>query len=42
VTATPEQSARQDLAPLLRMMGREISPGTYQLTIDQNVQAITP
>ena len=42
VTATPEESARQDLAPLLRIMGREISPGTYQLTIDQNVQAITP
>ena len=42
VTAVPEESARQDLAPLLRMMGREINPGTYQLTIDRNVQAITP
>jgi general secretion pathway protein N len=42
VIATPEAGARQDLAPLLRMMGREISPGTYQLTIDQNVQAISP
>jgi general secretion pathway protein N len=42
VVATPEASARQELAPLLRMMGREISPGTYQLTLDQNVQAISP
>ena len=42
VTATPEQGARQDLAPLLRMMGREVSPGTYQLSIDQNVQAVGP
>jgi general secretion pathway protein N len=42
VTATPEESARQDLAPLLRMMGREISPGTYQLSIDQNVHVIAP
>ena len=42
VTAVPEESAHQDLAPLLRMLGRETSPGTYQLTIDQNVQAITP
>jgi general secretion pathway protein N len=42
VTATPQEGARQDLAPLLRMMGREISPGTYRLSIDQNVHAITP
>lgn len=42
ILAVPEESARQDLAPLLRMMGREVSPGNYQLTIDQNVQAITP
>lgn len=42
VTATPEASARQELAPLLRMMGREVSPGAYRLTFDQNVQAINP
>ena len=42
VTATPEASVRQELAPLLRMMGREVSPGTYKLSIDQNVQAISP
>lgn len=42
VTAIPEESARQELAPLLRMLGRETRPGTYQLTIDRNVQAITP
>ncbi len=42
VTATPEASARQQLEPLLRMMGREVSPGTYKLSIDQNVQAISP
>jgi hypothetical protein len=42
ITATPVESARQDLTPLLRMLGRETSPGTYQLTIDQNVRAITP
>ncbi len=41
ITATPEQSARQDLAPLLRMLGREISPGTYQLVIDPSVQAVS-
>jgi hypothetical protein len=40
--ATPEESARQDLAPLLRMFGRETSPGTYQLIIDPSVRAITP
>lgn len=41
VTAIPQQSARQDLTPLLRMLGSEISPGTYLLTLDKNVQAIT-
>jgi general secretion pathway protein N len=40
VTAIPEQSARQDLVPMLRVMGREISPGAYQITMDQNVQVI--
>jgi general secretion pathway protein N len=42
IMATPEESARQDLAPLLRMFGRETSPGTYQLIIDPSVRAITP
>ncbi|MGA7179376.1 MAG: type II secretion system protein N [Thiobacillaceae bacterium] len=41
VMAKPQESARQDLAPLLRMIGREVSPGTYQLSLDPNVQAIT-
>ncbi len=41
ITATPTESKRQDLAPMLRMLGREISPGTYQLTIDRNVQAVS-
>jgi len=42
VTATPEESARQDLASLLRILGRETSPGTYQITIDPSVGMITP
>jgi hypothetical protein len=42
ITATPEESARQDLAPLLRMLGHETSPGSYQLTIDPSVGAIAP
>lgn len=42
ITAIPEANVRQELAPLLRMMGREVSPGTYKLSIDQNVQAISP
>jgi general secretion pathway protein N len=41
LVATPDKAAQQDLVPLLRMMGREISPGTYQLAIDSNVQPIT-
>lgn len=41
VIATPTDAARKDLAPLLRMMGREISPGVYQLTIDRNMGAVT-
>jgi general secretion pathway protein N len=41
IMATPEESARQDLAPLLRMFGRETSPGTYQLIIDPSVRAIS-
>jgi general secretion pathway protein N len=42
ITATPEQNARQDLVPLLRMMGREISPGTYQLELARDIKAVTP
>lgn len=41
ITATPTEATRKDLAPLLRMLGREISPGTYLLTIDKNVGAIS-
>jgi general secretion pathway protein N len=41
ITATPTEATRKDLAPLLRMLGREISPGSYQLTIDQNVGAVS-
>lgn len=41
ITAIPQANARQELAPLLRMMGREINPGTYLLSIDQNVQAVS-
>jgi general secretion pathway protein N len=41
ITATPSESKRQDLVPLLRMLGRETSPGTYLLTIDRNVQAVS-
>lgn len=41
ITAVPVAAKRQDLAPLLRMLGREVSPGTYQLTIDRNVQAVS-
>ncbi len=41
ITAVPVEAKRQELAPLLRMLGREVSPGTYQLTIDPNVQAVS-
>jgi general secretion pathway protein N len=41
ITATPTESSRKDLAPLLRMLGREVSPGTYQLTIDRNMAAVS-
>jgi general secretion pathway protein N len=41
ITATPVEAKRQELVPLLRMLGREISPGTYLLTIDPNVQAVS-
>lgn len=41
IMAVPIEAKRQDLAPLLRMLGREVSPGTYQLTIDRNVQAVS-
>jgi hypothetical protein len=42
ITATPEESARQDLAPLLRMLGRQTTPGTYQLSFDPTVGVVTP
>jgi general secretion pathway protein N len=41
ITAVPVEAKRQDLAPLLRMLGREVSPGTYQLSIDPNVKAVS-
>jgi len=41
ITAVPIEAKRQELVPLLRMLGREVSPGTYQLTIDPNVQAVS-
>ncbi|HNQ04432.1 MAG TPA: type II secretion system protein N [Thiobacillaceae bacterium] len=41
IMATPAESKRQDLAPMLRMLGREISPGTYRLTIDRSVRAVS-
>jgi hypothetical protein len=41
ITATPEESARPELAPLLRMLGHETSPGTYQITIDPSVGVVT-
>jgi general secretion pathway protein N len=41
ITATPTETKRQELVPMLRMLGRETNPGTYQLTIDRNVQAVS-
>ncbi len=41
ITASPVEAKRQELVPLLRMLGREVSPGTYQLTVDPNVQAVS-
>ncbi len=40
LTATPVEARRQELAPLLRMLGREVSPGSYQITLDPNVRAV--
>lgn len=41
ILAIPIEAKRQELAPLLRMLGREVSPGTYQLSIDPSVQAVS-
>ena len=41
VMATPEEAVRQELAPLLRMMGHETSPGTYRITIDPSVGVVS-
>lgn len=41
LTASPVEAKRQELSPLLRMLGREVSPGTYQLTLDPNVRAVS-
>jgi len=42
VTATPEAGVRQDLAPLLRLLGRDTGQGSYRLTFDQSVGVVTP
>jgi general secretion pathway protein N len=39
-TATPAEAKRQDLVPLLRILGREISPGTYRLELAPNIGAV--
>lgn len=41
LTASPVEAKRQELSPLLRMLGREVNPGTYQLTLDPNVRAVS-
>ena len=39
VKATPSAARRDDLVPLLRILGHETSAGTYQLRIDQSINA---
>jgi len=39
-TANPAAEKLQDLAPLLRILGRETGPGSYQLLLDPNVKAL--
>jgi general secretion pathway protein N len=39
-TATPAEAKRRDLMPLLRILGREISPGNYRLDLGQNIGAV--
>lgn len=39
-TARPAEAHRQELAPLLRILGREVSPGTYSLRVSANVGAL--
>lgn len=39
-TASPSETRQQELAPLLRILGREIRPGVYQLELDPNVGAV--
>lgn len=41
ITAIPVEAKRQELAPMLRILGRETAPGTYQLTLDPNVGAVS-
>ena len=41
ITAVPSEAKRQEMAPLLRMLGRETSPGSYLITIDPNVRAVS-
>lgn len=39
-TASPAETQRQLLVPLLRIIGREIRPGVYQLLLDSNVGVV--
>ncbi len=39
VTATPAEAERRALEPLLRLLGRQIRPGVYQLILDGNLGA---
>lgn len=42
ITATAEEGARQELNPLLRLIGRQVAPGTYQLSFGQTVGVASP
>lgn len=42
ITAMAEEAARQDLNPLLRLIGRQLTPGTYQLSFGQTVGVASP
>ncbi|NTV94679.1 MAG: type II secretion system protein N, partial [Thiobacillus sp.] len=38
-TARPAAAHRQELAPLLRILGREVTPDTYRLKVEAKVGA---
>ena len=42
ITATAEEGARQELNPLLRLIGRQVAAGTYQLSFGQTVGVASP